>query len=291
MSDQFTKEHQVFERNLKKAITEEKNIDKSMQELVYHYFDNHKRSFPWRKTKRPYNIFISEVMLQQTQAPRVIEKYTSWIKRFKNFEELASASFEDVLAEWKGLGYNRRAKFLHQSAKKIIELHNGKLPKEVEQLEKLPGIGPNTARSISAFAFNKPVVFIETNIRAVFLHIFFKNNNEVSDKKLMPLIEETLDRQNPRDWYNALMDYGTMLKKKYKNPSRKSKHHIKQKPFKNSNREIRGLILKILLEKKGADKNSIIKLIEKDPEKIILNLKQLEKEHFVTQKNGKYIIA
>lgn len=282
----FEKQTEKLEEIFLKALKNGDGYVKPFQELIYVYYDHAGRIFPWRETREPYKIFISEVMLQQTQTDRVVQKYLSWIKRFPSFKALAKASFPEVLEEWQGLGYNRRAKFLHESAKKSIEHFNGSIPNNPEELVEFPGIGSNTAASITAFAFNKPVVFIETNIRALYIHMFFRGQTDVHDNDLMIFIEETLDRENAKEWYNALMDYGVMLKKKYKNPSRKSKHHTKQKAFKGSDREIRGAILKALVSRDSIPLNELPRLIDKNPERVEKNVANLEKEGFVVLKNN-----
>lgn len=223
------------------------------RELVYAYYTTHKRSFPWRENVTPYRVFISEIMLQQTQAPRVISKFNAFIERFPNFETLAGAAVAEVLGAWQGLGYNRRAVALRNAAIVVVREHTGSLPDSIEALDALPGIGYATACSISAFAFNKPVVFIETNIRTVYLHHFFRGQTGVSDAQLIPLVDATLDRNDPREWYSALMDYGTMLKKAHGNASQRSKHYAKQSAFKGSDREIRGMIVKQLVERTSLD--------------------------------------
>lgn len=211
---------------------------------LYSFFKENKREFPWRKTSDPYRIMVSEYMLQQTQVSRVTEKYPLFLKTFPTIESLSSASKKEVLHAWQGLGYNRRALYLHTAAKKIVQEWKGSVPKDPSVLQTLPGIGENTAGSICAFAFNLPVIFIETNIRSVFIHTFFKERETVDDTEIIPLIEKTIDTKNPKKWYSALMDYGTYLKKQQNNPSRKSIHHIKQSSFKGSIREIRGYIIK-----------------------------------------------
>ncbi|MEK6794327.1 MAG: A/G-specific adenine glycosylase, partial [Spirochaetota bacterium] len=137
---------------------------------VYRYFLAHKRDLPWRHTHDPYRILVSEIMLQQTQIPRVIEKYGQFIHRFGTIRSLAKAPLSTCLTAWQGLGYNRRAVFLHRLAKEVVRAHSGEIPRSVEALETLPGIGHYTARAVCAFAFNIPSVFIETNIRSVFIH-------------------------------------------------------------------------------------------------------------------------
>lgn len=186
------------------------------------------------------------MMLQQTQVSRVIKRFACFTNRFPGFSELASASFGDVLAAWSGLGYNRRARYLHDAAKIVSERSSG-LPRDPEELRKLPGIGPNTAGSISAFAFNLPVVFIETNIRRVYLHHFFSDRSDVPDREILKMVEEHLDRENPREWYWALMDYGSALRRNGNgNANLRSRHYIKQSAFEQSDRQLRGRILRVL---------------------------------------------
>ena len=210
------------------------------------YYRKQRRPFSWRDKPTPYAVFVSEVMLQQTQTHRVEPKFEAFTRMFPSFEVLAAAPLVKVLAAWQGLGYNRRAKFLKESAKMIMEKHGGVLPKEPIDLVELPGIGPATASSLAAFAYNVPTTFIETNVRTVFIHFFCADKKGVDDKELLPLIAQTLDRENPRDWYYALMDYGVMLKKQLVNPSRQSKHHVRQSPFEGSDRQIRGAIVRLL---------------------------------------------
>lgn len=217
-------------------------------------------------------------MLQQTQAGRVIPKFNAFIKTFPDFNTLATAPLSKVLKEWQGLGYNRRAMYLKQSAEIIVSKYSGKLPHDPETLDTLPGIGHYTANAIVAFAFNVPTIFIETNIRSVFIHHFFKSSHgKVSDSKLLPLIEKNLDRDHPREWYSALMDYGAHLKANEINPSRKSSHHITQTTFKGSNRELRGKILKHLLENGPMSQKKLLHL-HTDPEKISRCVANLIKE-------------
>ncbi len=175
-------------------------------------------------------------MLQQTQVERVIPKYKAFLKAFPTPQKLAKAPLLRVLKLWSGLGYNRRAKYLWEAAKQWGA-----------PIETLPGVGPYTASAVHVFAFNKPEILIETNVRTVFIHHLFPKSKKVTDRRLVPFITHTLDTKNPREWYSALMDYGSHLKSTHPNPSRRSKHHTTQKPFKGSDREIRGVILKAYL--------------------------------------------
>jgi A/G-specific adenine glycosylase len=215
--------------------------------VVKEYYRRHgRRSLPWRKTHDPYAILVSEIMLQQTQVERVIPKYTKFLQQFPSIEMLARAPLGAVLREWQGLGYNRRAKMLHECAKHIVYECEGQFPREYDALMELPGIGPYTAGAVMAFAHNRAVPIIETNIRSVYLHHFFRDGTNVHDREIMECVKRTLDTKQPRTWYYALMDYGVEVKKMFGNPNQKSAHHVRQAPFRGSDREIRGAILKIL---------------------------------------------
>ncbi|MFA5362276.1 MAG: A/G-specific adenine glycosylase [Candidatus Omnitrophota bacterium] len=218
--------------------------------IIYAYYARHKRQMPWRDTRNSYHILVSEVMLQQTQVTRVLDKYAGFTRVFPDIRTLARASLADILSEWQGLGYNRRALLLKRLAERVVTDYGGRIPCEREILKTLPGIGEATSGAVCAFAFDQPVVFIETNIRSVFIHHFFRDKKEVSDTRLLPWIEKTLDRKKPREWYYALMDYGVYLKSEFPNPSRKSSHYAKQGKFEGSVRQIRGKILKILLSRR-----------------------------------------
>lgn len=201
------------------------------------------RDMPWRRDTRPYYVLVSELMLQQTQVDRVIPKFEAFIAAFPDEKSLADASLADVLRQWQGLGYNRRAKFLHEAAKCVVE--RGMFPNDEQGLVTLPGVGKNTAGAILAYAFEKPAIFIETNVRAVYIHHFFADDAQVDDKNIRTLLEQTLDREHPRDFYWALMDYGSWLKKQGVAPNR-SKHYKKQAPLQGSVREVRGRIVAAL---------------------------------------------
>lgn len=244
---------------------------------------------PWRETSDPYMIFVSEVMLQQTQVDRVKPKYEAFIFFFPNFRKLAGAPLPKLYGAWQGLGYNRRALGLKKSAQKVTAEYGGKLPQTLEELEALPGIGPATAASITAFAFNQPVVFIETNIRRVFLHHFFADKKNVDDAKIRKLVEITLDKKNPREWYWALMDYGSYLAKTLpKNPNQRSRHYAKQSAFKGSKREARGAIIRFLLKEKTGTSTNIIKNLKLDTDIVRAALHDLEKENVVEKVRGLY---
>lgn len=216
--------------------------------LVWRYYHRRKRDFPWRRDVSPYAVLVSEIMLQQTQASRVVGKFASFINTFPDIQTLAAVTQADVVAEWSGLGYNRRARYLHVIAQKSMLAHQGAVPKKLDDLVALPGIGYNTAAAIMAYAYNQPHPFIETNIRTTYLHHFFKGNQIVSDAEIMPIVALTLDTKNPREWYWALMDYGAHLKRKHGARNRRSKQYRKQPTFEGSERQLRGFVVKQLIE-------------------------------------------
>ncbi len=255
------------------------------------FYEEHKRSFAWRNVDNPYYIVVSEIMLQQTQTHRVVDKFEQFIATFPTVEALAKAPQDSVIAVWQGLGYNRRALALKQLAERVVQEFASEIPNDPDILVTFRGIGPYTAASICAFAFNKPVVFIETNIRAVFIHEFFPKETEVHDKKLMPLIEKTLDVKQPREWYYALMDYGVMLKKAHKNPSRKSTHHTRQSKFEGSDRQVRGAILKMLVSDRSLSEQDFIAAIPREAFKVKKILLNLEQEGFIRYDEEYYYLT
>jgi A/G-specific adenine glycosylase len=229
-------------------------------------------------------------MLQQTQVDRVIPYYRSFLKTFPNVRALAKAPLSDVLRAWQGLGYNRRAKYLHEAAKAIVARHSGAGPREKEKLMALPGIGPYTAAAVRAFVWNEPDICIETNIRTAFIHHFFPRAKKIPDARLLSYMKVSLNKKNPREWYFALMDYGAHLKKTEGNASRRSAHHTKQKPFKGSDREVRGAILRELSQ--GAlTKVALYERLLFAKEKVETQLAALVREKFISQHGSHYSLS
>ncbi len=228
---------------------------KKFKKDILGFYKKQKRDFAWRQTTDPYKILVSEIMLQQTQTARVVKKYDEFLTRFPTLASLANAKLKDVLVLWQGLGYNRRARFLYEGVKVIMEKYEGKFPQTYKDLIELPGIGQSTAGAIMNFSFNIPTPFVETNIRTVFIHYFFNNKHhktnksKISDKELLELIEQTINQKNPRDWFYALYDYGTYLKSTLDNdPAKKSSGYKKQSIFKGSFRQKRAQVLRYILK-------------------------------------------
>jgi len=240
-------------------------IARFRQQVLSWYKRHGRHEMAWRHTTDPYQILISEIMLQQTQVERVITKFPEFIGAFPDFPVLAAAPLPAILAVWQGMGYNRRAISLKKCAGQVMEDYGGCLPADPLKLTELPGIGPATAASICAFAFNMPVVFVETNIRRVYIHFFFRNRERVADTEILPLVERMLDRKNPRVWYWALMDLGAVLKRTVPNPNRRSSHYTRQAPFEGSDRQLRGRILRLLIRRRQMQKEAIVREMPADP--------------------------
>lgn len=257
--------------------------------LVWEHYKKEGRDLPWRRTRVPYEILVSEVMLQQTQVDRVIPKYREFLRLYPTVRALARAPLSSVLKTWSGLGYNRRAKMLHDCAKVIVHENRSKFPRSRLNLATLPGVGPYTAGAVMAFAHNKAEPIIETNIRAVYLHHFFKNKEDISDVEIMEVVERTLDHKNPREWYYALMDYGAYLKRTIGNVNKRSRYYTKQSKFKGSDREIRGAILKVLTT--GAKTEAALRRLPHPPSRITDQLGALSAEGFVEKKRSKWQLA
>lgn len=249
-----------------------------------HYRAHGRHDLPWRKKHTLYRVLVSEVMLQQTQVERVIPFYKNFLKKFPTARRLAEVPLSDVLKSWQGLGYNRRAKMLHAAAKEII---TPRFDLGVA-LEKLPGVGPYTARAVAAFARNQDVILIETNIRTAVMHHFFPNKKKVSDAQIEKILLQVLPKGKSREWYSALMDYGSHLKRSGISLNKKSATYAKQSKFTGSLREVRGAIVR-LLAKKPASRTSIMKLFDVSRRAQLLEaLEALRAESLVKKKGTLY---
>ncbi|MBC7708076.1 A/G-specific adenine glycosylase [Polaromonas sp.] len=226
----------------------------TFQHLILDYYDHYGRhDLPWRLPDAdgfdPYKVMVSELMLQQTQVSRVIPKFEQFVTVFPTVADLAAVQLGDVLKLWSGLGYNRRAQYLHRAAQIIVTDFSSVMPSTIEALRTLPGVGVNTAAAIAAYSYNQPVIFVETNIRSVYIHHFFAGANNVTDAEILAKVAATLDVTNPRCWYWALMDYGTYLKNTTGNAARRSASYSRQSVFAGSRRQMRGQVIKLLGQK------------------------------------------
>lgn len=245
---------------------------------------------PFRHSSDPYCVLVSEVMLQQTQVARVMIKYPQFIKAFPTVSALAAAPLTRVLKVWQGMGYNRRALMLVQCAREVVSRYGGVFPRDVALLDALPGIGKATAAAVYVYAFNKPAVYIETNIRAVYIHHFFSGRVSVPDTDIELLVKQTMDRKNPREWFYALMDYGVMLKKKYHNPARRARAYARQSAFCGSVRQVRGRIV-ALLTGHAASMASLCKQMPFPLQRITDAMQGLVRDGLITRVKGVYGIS
>ena len=271
---------------------------------LFAWHKNNFRGMDWRNTRDPYCILVSEIMLQQTQVARVTEKYAEFLNKFPTAKKLAAAPLGDVLTVWSGLGYNRRAKFLHNCAKEVVINYGGKFPVTFESLVKLPGIGISTAGALLAFSFGQDTPMIDTNIRRILVRVFFKKNIP-SDKELYAFASSIIPKGKGREWNYAMLDLGATLC-----TARNHSHHdlecplsrlhgkvddfIYKKPQKNfagSDRFYRGKILKALTEKGSESQLEIMKQLSEykgNKIQIIQILERLLKEGMIVKKANKY---
>lgn len=251
---------------------------------ILEWFKNNQRDLPWRNTRDPYAICVSEYMLQQTQVDRVIPKYFRWLELFPTWQVLAEASTAQVISEWSGLGYNSRALRLQKLARTVISQYQGILPSYEERLLDLPGIGPYTAKALQAFAFEKEVIVIDTNIERIILRYIwakFEHTREEIEKSLMMIVKDKAAKQHvpfARYFFQALMDFGALVCKAKPQcevcPLRTSckafalqKFEVKrpkQSHFPHSRRYYRGQLLR---ELKGKQKITIHELTQVDIQK------------------------
>ncbi|MFP4523800.1 MAG: Fe-S cluster assembly protein HesB [Candidatus Woesearchaeota archaeon] len=255
---------------------------KALQQKILDFYKQRGRSLPWRDTTDRYKVLVSEIMLQQTQVDRVTQKYEAWMKRYPTVKALAEAPLSEVLKLWSGLGYNNRAKRLHDAAKKVMEEHDGEIPDEEEDLKQLPGIGPYTARSVLIFADNRDLATVDTNIRRILIHELGLSET-TTDKELFKQAEKLLPKGRSRDWHNALMDYGAL-----ELTSRKSgiRPKTRQSKFEGSRRQVRSTLLKHALEKgsiNGREAKKHFPDTEHDPREVLEELR----EEGLVERHGK----
>jgi A/G-specific adenine glycosylase len=255
------------------------------KKVLAYYRKYGRGQLPWRKTADPYRILVSEVMLQQTQVDRVIPFYKRFLQKFPDAKALAKAPLSEVLKEWSGLGYNRRGKFLREASAAIGRHHGGKVPSDYIALRALPGVGEYTAKAVRTFAFNEPEVMLETNIRTALIHELFPRGRKVNDERLTPVLSDALRYvESPCEWYWALMDYGTYIKKTHGNAARRSKVYTKQSAFEGSLRQVRGAILRELTARSRTEK-ALAKKTSLALSRITLALTALERDGII--KKGK----
>lgn len=272
-----------------------------LREDLFAWYDEEKRELPWRDTTDPYSILVAEVMLQQTQVSRVIPKYEEFLDRFPTVQDLADAPLKDVLQMWDGLGFNRRAKFLHQSAQIIVDEYGGDIPRDVDALQELPGVGAYTAQAVLAFAFNKgkePV--FDTNVQ----RLLYRFHGHKTDTELQAVHQDLFAEESPRKWNNAVMELGSQVcttgtpkcktcpwrqhctaweKKDFSEPEKQT-----QSPFQGSWRQYRAKLLRLLMEGPHTRQELRDQLELPDEYDVDELLEELAGEDLIIKKNGEW---
>jgi len=215
----------------------------AFQDMIFLWWQEHKRDLPWRKTRDPYRILVSEVMLQQTQVSRVLPKYDEFLRVFSDVNALSQASTAQVLRLWHGMGYNRRALYLKKTAETVRDMYGGIFPEDEQSLTKLPGLGRYTARAILVFAYEKDVAMVDTNIRQIITHFFYKGKQQ-REKTILDMADTLFPRGRSWEWHQALMDYGALEMSRVR--GKRVSVGRKQAPFRDSNRYYRGRVIDVL---------------------------------------------
>ena len=233
---------------------------RAFQEMIYLWWECNRRDLPWRRTRDPYRILVSEVMLQQTQVSRVLPKYEEFLYFFPDVYALAGATSAQVLRVWKGMGYNRRALYLKRAAESVVRIHHGEFPDDESSLMNLPGLGLYTARAIMVFAFEKDVAMVDTNIRQIIVRFFFKGVPQ-KEKLILETASMLVPKGKSWTWHQALMDYGALAL-----PRSDAKTTPAKKvavPFADTDRFIRGRILDMLRDDTRPEKQLISDIVKK----------------------------
>ncbi|MHA2252598.1 MAG: Fe-S cluster assembly protein HesB [Candidatus Kariarchaeaceae archaeon] len=253
-------------------------------EMLFSWWADNKRQFPWRDTTDPYKIMVSEFMLQQTQAIRVIPKFLLFTEKYPDLQTLSEADKKELLTIWSGLGYNRRAIWLQQAAGELLKFEP--FPQDPVVLRKLRGVGSYTSRAIPIFAFNADLVTVDTNIRRILIYEGFAQE-ESSERELYEIAENLLPMGKSRDYHSALMDYGALSKtSKVTKISSINKHA----PFKGSTRDFRGKIIKCLTKRKGLSRRDLQEKCSIPGNEIIKILQGLIDDELIQYKSGRYYI-
>ena len=186
----------------------------AFRNLLLSWFKTHQRDMPWRDTCNPYRIWVSEVMLQQTQVKKVKEYYEKFIERFPDVQQLAAAPLQDVLKVWEGLGYYARARNLHKAAERIVKEFNGEVPSDYSAFRKLPGVGDYSAAAVQSIAFSAPYAAVDGNIKRVLARLFLIDapvNDSASAKLFQEKADALLDREVPGLFNQAMMELGATV--------------------------------------------------------------------------------
>jgi len=260
------------------------------------WYRTRKRAYPWRGVRDPYLVLVSEVMLQQTQASRVIAAFRSFVSRFPTVEALEAAPRADVLREWGSLGYPRRAVALHEASRAIVREHDGVVPRDPSVLERLPGIGPYTAAAVASLAFGAAVPALDVNVRRVVGRVVLGRDDARADA-VREAAERWIDRASPAEWNQALMDVG----REHCRPrprcegcplARACRFRAqgaqpgpplrRQSRYEGSMRQLRGSILRVLRERERATLTALAHSSRRSREEVRVAVQGLHEEGMVS---------
>jgi A/G-specific adenine glycosylase len=255
------------------------------QGKVFTFYQHHRRALPWRQTTDSYKILVSEFMLQQTQVTRVLKYYGPWIQKWPTVQDLASATREQILQAWMGLGYNTRAVNLHKAAQKTTSEYHGDVLKAMEHYKEIPGVGRYISHAVLIFSTNADLVTVDTNIRRIFIAEFHLPK-QTTDRDLWALAEQVLPKGRSREWHNALMDYGALHLTAQKTGIQPK---TKQSRFEGSDRQIRAKILRQLLDQK-ATISHLNKMLSINRDRLRKILKKMTEEQLIVLEHNYYHI-
>ncbi len=271
------------------------SLDERSREAVLAWFRPRRTAYPWRRTRDPYAVLVSEIMLQQTQAARVAAAFGPFLRRFPTVRALAAARRSDVLRAWGGLGYNRRAVALHEAARVIVREHEGRVPADPPALRRLPGVGPYTATATASLAFDAPVAAVDTNVRRITARVH-TGLDEATPATTRGLADAWLDPRGPGAWNQALMDLGREVCRPRPRcevcplaavcafrarGAEPRPRRSRSEPFEGSNRQLRGAVIRVLRHRSPVTLGSLAREVDPEGERVRRVVAALAREGLV----------
>ena len=272
---------------------------------LFAWYEPRRRAYPWRATRDPYRILVSEVMLQQTQASRVVSVYRDFIRSFPSVRALAHASRRDVVSAWGGLGYNRRAIALANAARRVVEEHGGRIPTDPTAMCSLPGVGPYTSAAVASIAFGEPVAAIDTNVRRIVSRVF-DGTDDATPARVRELADAWLDLSDPGGWNQALMDLGREVCRPRPRcgvcplgPSCRSvalgvepsPPRPRPEPFEGSMRQVRGAVVRALRDRPSATIAALAEITGLDAERVAEAVRRMTDEGLLESRRDRARLA
>jgi A/G-specific adenine glycosylase len=264
---------------------------RALQERLLAWYEDNRRDLPWRRTTDPYAVLVSEIMLQQTQVARVTPRFVEWLEAWPTLESLAAAPLADVLVRWQGLGYNNRARRLRECAVAAVAAapdgRPAELPRSLDGLRALPGIGPYTARAVLVFAHNDDLAAVDANVRRVLTHELGLPG-DLTDTVLQAVADAVLPRGRSRDWHNALMDYGSLV---LTSRATGIASRTRQGAFEGSRRQKRARLLRRLLDAGPQSLSDLSAALGRPLDETADLVERLRRDGLVTETGGIVSVA